>query len=102
MRGIAAALRSDGEVLLFEEHPVALCVDGLMHWRENYFDEGSRRLGQIVTAAAPADLSPRALEGDPSRGDGLRRHAARMPRTVLPYAQRPRPPWQPSRARIGP
>ena len=40
--GIAAALRRGGELLLFEEHPVALCVDGLMHWRESYFDEGVR------------------------------------------------------------
>ena len=88
LRAIATAVRPGGDLLLFDEHPVALCVDGLMHWRENYFNEGSRRLGQIVTAAARADLSPRALEEYPSRGDGLRRHDARMPGTFLLYAQR--------------
>jgi ubiquinone/menaquinone biosynthesis C-methylase UbiE len=88
-RGVAAALRSGGDLLLYEEHPVALCVDGLMHWRESYFDEGSRRLGQLVTAAARAGLSPRALEEYPSRSEGFRRHDARIPGTFLLYAQKP-------------
>src|SRR5439155_25012676 len=52
MRGIATALRSDGELLLFEEHPVALYVDGLLLWRVDYFDVGSRRLGMDEKAAA--------------------------------------------------
>ena len=88
MREIAAALRSGGELLLFEEHPVALCVDGLMHWRESYFDEGSRRVGQIVNAAARAGLPLRALEEYPSRSDGFRRHDARVPGTFLLYARK--------------
>jgi SAM-dependent methyltransferase len=88
MRGIATALRADGELLLFEEHPVALCVDGLMHWRESYFDEGSRRLGQIVNAAARAGLSLRALEEYPARSDGFRHHDARIPGTFLLYARK--------------
>lgn len=88
MRGIATALRSDGELLLFEEHPVALCVDGLMHWRENYFDDGSRRLGQIVNAATRAGLALRALEEYPARSDDFRRHDARIPGTFLLYARK--------------
>jgi SAM-dependent methyltransferase len=88
MRGIAAALRSDGELLLFEEHPVALCVDGLMHWRESYFDEGSRRLGQIVNAASRAGLALGALEEYPARSDGFRHHDARIPGTFLLYARK--------------
>ncbi|MBA3733610.1 MAG: class I SAM-dependent methyltransferase [Actinobacteria bacterium] len=88
MREIAAALRSGGELLLFEEHPVALCVDGLMHWRESYFDEGSRRLGQIVNAAARAGLLLRALEEYPSGSDGFRRHDARVPGTFLLYSRK--------------
>ena len=88
MREIVAALRSGGELLLFEEHPVALCVDGLMHWRESYFDEGSRRLGQIVNAAARAGLLLRALEEYPARSDGFRRHDARVPGTFLLYARK--------------
>jgi ubiquinone/menaquinone biosynthesis C-methylase UbiE len=85
---IAAALRPGGELLLFEEHPVALCVDGLMHWRESYFDEGSRRLGQIVNAATRAGLTLRALEEYPARSDGFRRHDARIPGTFLLYARK--------------
>ncbi|MDX6407554.1 MAG: hypothetical protein QOE13_625 [Gaiellaceae bacterium] len=88
MRGIAAALRPDGELLLFEEHPVALCVDGLMHWRESYFDEGSRRLGQIVNSVTRAGLALGALEEYPSRSDGFRRHDARIPGTFLLYARK--------------
>jgi ubiquinone/menaquinone biosynthesis C-methylase UbiE len=85
---IAAALRPGGELLLFEEHPVALCVDGLMHWRESYFDEGSRRLGQIVNAATRAGLTLRALEEYPARSEGFRRHDARIPGTFLLYARK--------------
>jgi SAM-dependent methyltransferase len=87
-QSVAAALRPGGDLLLYEEHPVALCVDGLMHWRESYFDEGSRRLGQVVTATARAGLIPRALEEYPSRSEGWRRHDARVPGTFLLYAQR--------------
>jgi SAM-dependent methyltransferase len=87
-QGIVATLRPGGDLLLFEEHPVALCVDGLMHWRESYFDEGSRRLGQIVTAVARAGLAPRALEEYPARSEGWRRHDPRIPGTFLLYAQR--------------
>ena len=86
--GVAATLRNGGDLLLFEEHPVALVVDGLMHWRESYFDPTSRRLGQIVTSAARNGFVVRALEEYPSRGDGLRRHDARLPGTFLLYAQR--------------
>jgi SAM-dependent methyltransferase len=88
LRGIAATLRSGGDLLLFEEHPVALCVDGLMHWRESYFDAGSRRLGQIVTSVARNGFALRALEEYPARPDNWRRHDARVPGTFLLYAQR--------------
>jgi hypothetical protein len=63
-------------------------VDGLMHWRESYFDEGSRRLGQIVNAATRAGLLMRALEEYPARSDGFRRHDARVPGTFLLYARK--------------
>ncbi len=88
-RGIAGGLHSGGDLLLFEEHPVALCVDGLMHWRESYFDEGSRRLGQIVNAVTRAGLSLRALEEYPARSEGWRHHDSRIPGTFLLYAQKP-------------
>jgi SAM-dependent methyltransferase len=86
--GLVATLRGGGDMLLFEEHPVALCVDGLMHWRESYFAEGSRRFGQIVSALARNGLSLRALEEYPARSDNWRRHDARVPGTFLLYAQR--------------
>jgi SAM-dependent methyltransferase len=87
-RSFAAALRLDGDLLLFEEHPVALCVDGLMHWRESYFAEGSQRLGQIVNAVTRGGLQLRALEEYPAQGDNIRRHDARVPGTFLLYAQK--------------
>jgi ubiquinone/menaquinone biosynthesis C-methylase UbiE len=87
LQAVVSTLHEGGDLLLFEEHPVALCVDGLMHWRESYFG-GSPRLGQIVTAAARNGLRLRALEEYPARTDGWRRHDARIPGTFLLYAQR--------------
>jgi predicted TPR repeat methyltransferase len=87
-RSFSAALRQGGDLLLFEEHPVALCVDGLMHWRESYFAEGSRRLGQILNAVTRAGLDIKALEEYPARSEGFRRHDPRIPGTFLLYAQK--------------
>jgi ubiquinone/menaquinone biosynthesis C-methylase UbiE len=84
----SAALRPTGDLLLFEEHPVALCVDGLMHWRESYFAEGALRLGQIMNAVTRAGLNVRALEEYPAQSDGFRRHDPRIPGTFLLYAQK--------------
>jgi SAM-dependent methyltransferase len=89
LRELVAALRHSGELLLFEEHPVALCVDGLLHWRESYFGIGLKRLGQIVNAATRAGLELRALEEYPARHEGFRRHDARIPGTFLLYARKP-------------
>jgi SAM-dependent methyltransferase len=90
-RGVAAALRGGGDLLLFEEHPVALCVDALMHWRENYFAEnvGIWRLGQVVTALAGAGLAVRALEEYPARTTALRRQDSRLPGEFLLHASKP-------------
>ncbi len=68
--GIAAALRSGGEIVLYDEHPAALCLDAGAHWREDYFGEGLWRLGQIVTAVAAAGLTVRRLDelASPYRG----------------------------------
>jgi ubiquinone/menaquinone biosynthesis C-methylase UbiE len=87
LASVVSTLREGGDVLLYEEHPVALCVDGLMHWRESYF-AGSPRLGQIVTAAARNGVRVRALEEYPARSESWRRHDARVPGTFLLYAQR--------------
>lgn len=89
--GVAAALRPGADLLLYEEHPVALCVDAMMHWRENYFadDVGLWRLGQIVTALARAGLTVRALEEYPARASGLRRQDSRLPGEFLLHAVKP-------------
>jgi SAM-dependent methyltransferase len=110
--GIASALRSGGDLLLYDAHPVAGCVDALMHWRDSYFDESLHanvgwshfdlpgdpareqkverhwRLGQIVTALAGAGLVVGALEEYPEQQGNFRRHDARIPGTFLLHARR--------------
>jgi SAM-dependent methyltransferase len=91
-RGIAAALRPHGELLVFDDHPVADCVDGLLRWRDDYFrdpaDPGRLwRIGQIVSALARAGLHLEALEEYPG-GTSRRRHDRRIPATFLLYARR--------------
>lgn len=91
-RGIAAALRPRGELLLFDDHPVAECVDGFLRWRESYFREPGDperlwRLGQIVSALARAGLHVEALEEYPG-GTSRRGHDRRIPATFLLYARR--------------
>jgi ubiquinone/menaquinone biosynthesis C-methylase UbiE len=89
--GIASALREGGDVLVYDEHPAARAVDGLMHWREDYFHEGERhtwRLGQIVTTLARVGFVVRALEEYPQPPHNPRHHDARIPGTFLLHAQR--------------
>jgi SAM-dependent methyltransferase len=91
-QGIAGALRAHGELLVFDDHPVADCVDGLLRWRENYFREPADptrlwRVGQIVSALARAELRVEALEEYPG-GTSRRRHDRRIPATFLLYARR--------------
>jgi SAM-dependent methyltransferase len=88
-RGARNALRPAGDLLIFDEHPVAWAVDGLMHWRDSYFGEGRWRLGQLVSAVAHAGLEVRALEEYPARQGNVRRHDARVPAAFLLYARRP-------------
>ena len=90
--GIAAALRAAGELLVFDDHPVADCVDGLLRWRSDYFrDPGDPnrlwRIGQVVSALARAGLHVKALEEYPG-GTSRLRHDRRIPATFLLYARR--------------
>jgi SAM-dependent methyltransferase len=90
--GIEAALRAHGELLLFDDHPVADCVDGLLRWRSDYFrdpDDPDRlwRMGQVVSALARASLHVQALEEYPG-GTSRRRHDRHIPATFLLYARR--------------
>jgi SAM-dependent methyltransferase len=90
--GIAAALREHGELLVFDDHPVADCVDGLLRWRSDYFRDPSDpdrlwRMGQVVSALARAGLRVAALEEYPG-GTARRGHDRRIPATFLLYARR--------------
>ncbi|MGH3009231.1 MAG: class I SAM-dependent methyltransferase [Gaiellaceae bacterium] len=90
--GIAAALKVGGELLVFDDHPVADCVDGLLRWRSDYFRDPADsdrlwRLGQIVSALARAGLQLVALEEYPG-GTSRRRHDRRIPATFLLYARK--------------
>jgi SAM-dependent methyltransferase len=88
--GVAAALRPSGELLLYDGHPVAACLDVSLRWREDYFDDGGYPevgwrhfelsgeaareqkvqrfwpLGEIVTAIARNGLAVRTLEEFPA------------------------------------
>ena len=85
--GVAAALGTHGELLAFDDHPVALCVDGLQRWYRDYFDDGLARLGRIVTAVGHAGLTVEALEEYPLDAAG-RRHDRRVPGSFLLYARK--------------
>jgi SAM-dependent methyltransferase len=90
--GIAAALKPGGELLVFDDHPVADCVDGLLRWRRDYFTDPAKpdrlwRIGQTVSALVRAGLQIRALEEYPG-GTSRRGHDKRIPATFLLYARR--------------
>jgi SAM-dependent methyltransferase len=90
--GIAAALKSAGELLVFDDHPVADCVDRLLRWRLDYFrDPADRdplwRIGQIVSALVRAGLQVEALEEYPG-GTSRLHHDRRIPATFLLYARK--------------
>jgi SAM-dependent methyltransferase len=85
---VAASLRGGGDLLMFDDHPAALCVDGLMHWREDYFAPGFHRLGQLVGALARHHLTVRALEEYPSGAGSF--HDSRIAGTFLLHARKAR------------
>lgn len=111
-RGIVTALRSGGDFLLHEEHPVAMCVDQSLRWREDYFDESPIvsvgwehfdaggeptteekherfwRLGQVVTAIAGAGLVVRQLEEYPGTSS-WRRLPSKLPGSYVLLARKP-------------
>ena len=83
---IGASMRAGGDLLVYDAHPAALCVDGLMHWREDYFEAGFHRLGQLVGALARHDLAVRALEEYPPGTASF--HDQRLPETFLLHARK--------------
>ena len=91
-KGIATVLKPGGELLVFDDHPVADCVDGLLRWQSSYFRDPADpnrlwRLGQVVSALVRAGIHVQALEEYPG-GTSRRRHDKRVPATFLLYARR--------------
>jgi SAM-dependent methyltransferase len=79
-RGIDDALHQHGELLVYDDHPVALCVDAFARWQYDYFGEGFWRLGTVVTTLIRAGFRVEALEEYPGE--------RKLPGTFLLYATR--------------
>jgi SAM-dependent methyltransferase len=79
-RGIDDALHEHGELLVYDDHPVALCVGAFARWQYDYFSEGFWRLGTIVTTLIRAGFRVEALEEYPGE--------RKLPGTFLLYATR--------------
>lgn len=79
-RGVDDALHENGELLVFDDHPVALCVDAFARWQYDYFSEGFWRLGTIVTTLIRTGFRVEALEEYPGE--------RKLPGTFLLYATR--------------
>ena len=113
--GIHAALKPGGVLLLYDIHPVSMCIDEVsLRWERDYFDDAPSvnvgwshfelpgepareekvelawRLGQIVTAVASAGLVVRTLEEVPATVyHGWKKLDARVPSEFLVVADKP-------------
>jgi SAM-dependent methyltransferase len=85
--GLAGSLRGHGELVVFDDHPVSLCVDGLLRWHADYFEDGVVRIGRLLTALVRAGFRVEALEEYPLDAAG-RRHERGIPGSFLLYATR--------------
>ena len=86
--GVAGALRRGGGLLLHDVHPVLDCLDDMLHWREDYFVAGRRRVGEVVTAVAAVGLVVESLE-ELSAERPLLPQARRAPGELLLVARKP-------------
>ena len=84
--GIAAALRRGGVLIAYDEHPVAACLDQMLHWHESYFDAWP--VSRVVEALLAADLRLERLEEltDPNRWG---RREVRVPGDLVVIARKP-------------
>jgi SAM-dependent methyltransferase len=84
--GIAAALRRGGVLLAYDEHPVAACLDQMLHWHESYFDAWP--VSRVVEALLDAGLALERLEElqDPNRWG---RREVRVPGDLVVIARKP-------------
>jgi SAM-dependent methyltransferase len=84
--GIAAALRSGGVLIAYDEHPVAACLDQMLHWHESYFEAWP--VSRVVEALLAAGLGLERLEElpDPNRWG---RREVRVPGDLVVIARKP-------------
>jgi SAM-dependent methyltransferase len=84
--GIAAALRRGGVLLAYDEHPVAACLDQMLHWHDSYFDAWP--VSRVVEALLQAGLGLERLEElpDPNRWG---RREVRVPGDLVVIARKP-------------
>jgi SAM-dependent methyltransferase len=84
--GIAAALRRGGVLLAYDEHPVAACLDQMLHWHDSYFDAWP--VSRVVEALLAAGLGLERLEElpDPNRWG---RREVRVPGDLVVIARKP-------------
>jgi SAM-dependent methyltransferase len=84
--GIAAALRRGGVLIAYDEHPVAACLDQMLHWHESYFDGWP--VSRVVEALLAAGLGLERLEElpDPNRWG---RREVRVPGDLVVIARKP-------------
>src|ERR1051325_3403307 len=84
--GIAAALRRGGVLLAYDEHPVAACLDQMLHWHESYFDAWP--VSRVVEALLDAGLGLARLEELPAPTRWGRREV-RVPGDLVVIARKP-------------
>ena len=84
--GISGALRRGGVVIAYDEHPVAACLDQMLHWHESYFETWP--VGRVVEALLGAGLGLERLEElpDPNRWG---RREVRVPGDLVVIARKP-------------
>jgi SAM-dependent methyltransferase len=88
---VTSALRKSGRLILYDSHPVFLCVDPIgLRWRDSYFTEGLWRLGEIAIAFASALYLTELAELPPEAAEpGTPRLDPRVPTNFLLSATRP-------------
>jgi len=84
--GVAGALRRGGVLIAYDEHPVAACLDQMLHWHESYFEAWP--VGAVVEALLGAGLGLERLEElpDPNRWG---RREVRVPGDLIVIARKP-------------
>jgi hypothetical protein len=84
--GIVAALKRGGILFVYDEHPVAACLDQMLHWHESYFDTWP--IGVLIHVLGGAGLGLERLEElpDPNRWG---RREVRVPGDLIVIARKP-------------